>query len=193
MSELITLTFGNSFNPDKADTAYVIDKLILANIFHPAYNAYFSRDSYQSFGEGNKIADPLNKFSSGTGNYIYYYYKIPAQNVKWICENIYNIEFDINYTSTGENSWGNSYYYDGYIYAPYPQSGSGPWEYKTQINSHTLLSDGHYEIIASYLESDNFGESFDYDTLLIIHAEWKQIDGRYDWVFESVNELRAIY
>ena len=194
LSELITLTSGNSFNRDKADTAYVIDNLILANILCPAYNAYFSRDSYQALGEGNKIADPLNKFSSGIGNYIYYhYYKMPAQNVKWICENIYNIEFDINYTSTGGNPWGNSYYYDGYIYAPYPQVGSGPWEDKTLIDSHTLLDDGKYEIIARYLESDNFGESFDYETSLIIHAEWKQIDGRYDWVFYSVNELRALY
>lgn len=182
LSELITLTFGNSFNPDKADTAYVIDNLILANILCPAYNAYFSRDSYQALGEGNTIKDPLDKFSC-------HYYKIPVQNVKWICENIYNIEFDMNYTSAN----GSSYYYDGYIYAFYPQSGSGPWEYKTQIEYSHLLDSGHYEIIASYLESDNFGESFDYETSLIIHAEWKQIDGRYDWVFESVNELRAIY
>ena len=186
METLVTNMFGNTFDYKTADTAYVVDYLIHADLFIPTYEAYFGEDSYEAFGEGNKNSDPLNKFSSDTGTHISYpYYKIPAENIKWICENIYHVEFDENYISnTGE-----SYCYDGYVYIYYPQAGYGPFEFKTEINEYRLLDNGRYEISAYYYESEDFGESFKLEYRLKVIAEWKLVDGKYDWVFYNIDKL----
>lgn len=186
METLVTNMFGNTFDYKTADTAYVVDYLIHADLFIPTYEAYFGEDSYEAFGEGNKNSDPLNKFASGTGNYVSYpYYKIPAENIKWICENIYQVEFDENYISnTGE-----SYCYGDYVYIVYPQAGYGPFEFKTEINEYRLLDNGKYEISAYYYESEDFGSSFELECRLKVIAEWKLVDGKYDWVFYNIDKL----
>ncbi|MBQ7960973.1 MAG: leucine-rich repeat protein [Clostridia bacterium] len=182
MADLLTNMFGNTFDYKTADTAYVVDYIIHSDLFIPTYEAYFNEDTYISYGEGNKISDPLNKLSSGAG---YPYYKIPAENIKWICENIYQIEFDANYISnTGE-----SYCYGDYVYIECPQTGYGPFEFKTEIIEYRLLDNGKYEISAYYYESEDFGSSFELECRLKVIAEWKQIDGKYDWVFYNVDRI----
>ncbi len=182
MADLLTNMFGNTFDYKTADTAYVVDYIIHSDLFIPTYEAYFNEDTYISYGEGNKISDPLNKLSSGAG---YPYYKIPAENIKWICENIYQIEFDANYISnTGE-----SYCYGDYVYIECPQTGYGPFEFKTEIIEYRILDNGRYEINAYYYTSEDFGSSFELECRLKVIAEWKQIDGKYDWVFYNVDRI----
>ncbi len=178
MENLLRNTLGTEFDCRTADTAYVVNNLIHARMFIQTYTDYFSHDSYTEY-TGKKKNDPLYKYVSGR------YFKIPVENVKWICENIYQVEFDDNYISdTGE-----SYCYDGYVYVSYAEIGEGPWDFYTRIGYYNLLDDGKYEIYVGCYESDDYGETFVLKYSLKLIAEWKQIDGKYDWVFHSVEHI----
>lgn len=183
MADLLTNMFGVVFDYKTADTAYVVDYIIHDELFIWTYDYYFGEDSYESFGDwqNGSFTDPLGK--------IMFYYKLPVENVRWICEEVYQVEFDENYVSRT----GKSYYHDGYVYVENAQAGYG-CTFDTVIDSYKLLDDGKYEIIANYYMVP-YGYGYDdgvYPELecrLKVIAEWKTIDGKYDWVFYNVDRI----
>ena len=103
---------------------------------------------------------------------------MPVENVEWLCENIYNVEFDKNYKSE------ESYVYGDYVYRYTPIAGYGDW-YSTTIDNYKVLSDGKYEITASFYCVN--ANQLEHRHKII--AEWKEFDGKYDWTFYSIEKI----
>lgn len=166
------------FNSNTTDTAYVINKYITSVFGIGDYGIYFHDGVVHSIYMGdNSPADPRGKFET--------YSKLPAENVKWMCENVYNIEFDENYISD------NSYCEGGYVYTYAMIAGDGPRV--SQVKTMEKMSDGRYYIVLENGWNYDNPDVIDVESEIYIIAEMKFTDGVRHWSFYDVKSknLRA--
>lgn len=158
------------FNSNTADTAYVINRYITSIFGVGDYAIYFDDAQVCSTYSGENDKDPQGRFE--------YYSKLPAENVKWMCENVYNIEFDENYVSD------NSYCEGGYVYTYAIAAGDGPMA--SQVKSEEKLSDGRYCIVLESGWNYENPDVIDVESEICIIAEIKETDGIRHWSFYDV-------
>ncbi len=159
------------FNSNTADTAYVINRYITSIFGIGDYAIYFDDAQVCSTYSGENDADPRGMFE--------YYSKLPAENVKWLCENVYNIEFDENYVSD------NSYCEGGYVYTYAIAAGDGPMA--SQVKFAEKLSDGRYSIVLESGWNYENPDVIDVESEIYIIAEIKETDGIRHWSFYDVS------
>ncbi len=165
----------NHFDYKTATTAFVVENIITRDIsITAAYDSYFDDAITPGYDGDAYSADPLNKFSSGVS-----YGKFSVDNVKWICENIYHVNFDENYVSE------NSYIHNGYIYRDGGGAGWGQPIYS--VTSYDKLSDGKYEVS---IDGDWNGEYGRTDVLkFTVTVDLQMIDGERHWTFYSIEAV----
>lgn len=118
------------------------------------------------------------------------YWKIPEENIKWLCENIYNIEYE----PIAEDEVCDSqmhYVHDGYFYHRDPAFGDAGW-YEAEIVKYNVV-DGKYEIVVEnyscFEDWDENGElNRDLHATAKITAEIKIIDGERYWSIYKIEE-----
>ncbi len=158
------------FNSNTSDTAYVINKYITSIFGIGDYGIYFNDGRVVNSYSGNEPKDPRGWFDA--------YSVLPAENVRWMCENVYNIEFDENYVSD------NSYCEGGYVYTYAIIAGDGPMTGRVK---HTeKLSDGRYAILLESGYTDYPSEILQIYEEISIIAEIKTTDGKRHWSFYDV-------
>ena len=167
-----------NYNCENSSAQYVVINLIL-DPFLAGYELFY--DAPQDWISSNKNPDPLGKFEYEC------YCMIPEENVKWICENIYNVRYgNLSEGDVVESEMGfkMNYLYDGYYYQKEAGFGDGAmWD--ITVDSHRVV-DNKYEFIVNTYEID-----FDsnYRTLKAtqkITAALKEIDGERYWSIYSI-------
>ncbi len=148
------------FNCNTSTTGFVIEKCI-NDVFGPStYSVYFDDGKVVNAYNDASLKDPEGRYEA--------YSRLPVENVRWMCENVYNIEFD-------ENSISDDFYIkDGYVYCTAVISGDASpeitlLEQKVLPDGRTLLifEEGYY----------NYGETEPEKEVRII-AKMKNIDGK---------------
>ena len=154
LNALFSMFYDPVYDCRTANLSYVLDGLWK---YGGAYGYYFGESEY----EGN-------------------YEKLPEENVKWICENIYNIKYD---TNIEYNDY--SYFYkDGNFYIGSYDVGGNEWdEYK--VSSYNTVN-GKYEIVI-----DTFRHSYETEDVVLVSklkitAEIKILEGKKYWSFYKV-------
>lgn len=166
------------FDHKTATTKFVIDKIILPH-YIGGYEYYFGRTEFLS-----QAADPLSEYTQ-LG-----FWKIPEENIRWICENIYNIQYE----PVAEDVICDSqmhYVHDGYFYHRDPAFGDAGW-FEAEIVKHTVVN-GRYEIVVKnyscYEDWEGNGEiNRDLHVTAKITAEIKVIDGERYWSIYKIEE-----
>ncbi len=158
------------FNSNTSDTAYVINKYITSIFGIGDYGIYFNDGRVVNSYSGNEPKDPRGWFEA--------YSVLPAENVRWMCENVYNIEFDENYISD------NSYCEGGYVYTYAIIAGDGPMT--SRVKHTKKLSDGRYAILLESGYTDYPSEILQVYEEISIIAEIKTTDGKRHWSFYDV-------
>ncbi len=173
LEELLEDTDCVEFDINTTNTVYVIDRLVTNCYFAMAYKSYFGLDGIYIFDNGQEPLppDPQNKFPNG-------YLKLPSDNVKWICENIYHTPFDENFNSDV------SYYENGYVYAESCETGKEGYDEVTVTDS-TRLADGKYDISVNYKVVGYEGTSPNYP--FKVTADLVMINGKREWTFYNVS------
>ncbi len=156
------------FNSNTLTTAFIVDEILATPIAVSGYLSYFEDGTWKVPTAGDSAEDPLKKFSGG-------YIKLNAQNVKWICENIYSVQFDENYVSE------NSYCYGGDVYRKIAQGGE--FSPVVKITTFTENKDLTYEVL--YELSENNKLLGEYKAVV----DLKLIDGVRHWTFYSVEAV----
>ncbi len=130
-------------------------------------------------------SDPKRKF---TGNDEYDgYIRLPKKNVKWLCEEVFNVEFDENYVSE------ESYVHGDYVYRGIPAGGIGDasegWDEYDIVSSPVV--DGKYEIVIEHYFCYDEGENVVRDLLstkqMIAKIKVKD-DGERFWSYYEIKE-----
>ena len=175
LKKWIVQTEIKNFDSEKVTAQFVVDELILTP-FLGGYGYYFGEPEWVPVGA---VSDPLSLLEKD-GRYCT---KIPESNVKWICENIYNVEYkSLKEGAITESTSGFKMHYlhNGYYYHMEAGFGYGAyWDY--EIASYTVV-DNKYEIIV-----ETYERSFDdenYKELCAtnkITAVIKIIDGQRYW------------
>lgn len=154
LNALFSMFYDPVYDCRTANLSYVLDGLWK---YGGAYGYYFGESEY----EGN-------------------YEKLSEENVKWICENIYNIKYD---TNIEYNDY--SYFYkDGNFYIGSYDVGGNEWdEYK--VSSYNTVN-GKYEIVI-----DTFRHSYETEDVVLVSklkitAEIKILEGKKYWSFYKV-------
>ena len=113
--------------------------------------------------------DPLNKFGSAG------FTVLPKDDIKWLCENIFNLEFDENHNSDL------GYVYGDYYYVLSFNAGGGPG-YVHELKSHSVAED-KYEVIIDVFEEELGTENPNLRQVrsIKITAEIKESDGKRYW------------
>ncbi len=158
------------FDCKTASTQFIIDEMILPH-YIGGYEFYFGEATFLHSAE-----DPLSKFSK-VG-----FWKIPEENVKWICENIYNIKYEA-VTEDVVNESGMRYLHDGFFYQRDPAFGDAGWD-EADVKKYDIV-DGKYEIILENYSCYEDWETGDTVRELMktakVTAEIKIIDGEKYW------------
>ena len=179
------LKYGDNYNCETATTQDIIDKYISSALGIDGF-VYFFGDDTKEYYENveryqGKGPDPLGKFTPAYADY-YSYYKLPVSDVKWICENIFNITFEPDYVSE------HSYVHEDYCYRSYIEAGDGGIYY-CEPGDHSVNADGKYEIVVK-----NYSKGFedtDIPELLStkkVTAEIKESDGKRYWSIYKIED-----
>ena len=119
--------------------------------------------------------DPLGKFGAG-------YTFMPKEEIKWLCENVFNIEFDENHN--GELA----YVYGDYYYICSFNAGGGPG-YVYELNSQKEAGN-KYEVILDVLEEPWDSPSTQYTKIgaVKVTAAIKTEDGKRYWSIYKIED-----
>lgn len=161
-------TFGSEFDYKTDDANYVVFELLTSYTIPLGYLNYF-----QDTGMSGTYSDPQGKFM--------YCQKYSIENLKWICEEVYNVDFS---SFVAETSY--SYAVDGYLY----RECCGPTGLEELfygiIKNYTIDSSDRYNMNLYYVceypgGMDILGE---YN----IVAEWIEEDSGY-WSIYSIKKV----
>ncbi|MBP3442391.1 MAG: zinc ribbon domain-containing protein [Clostridia bacterium] len=176
--------YGYNYDSNTATTKDVIESCLSSALGIDGFLYFFGDDTKEYYENAEiyegKETDPLGKFDS-YGNY-YYYYKLPVSDIKWVCEDIFNITFKPDYVSD------DSYIYDDYCYRSYIEAGDGGIFY-CELGEHSVSTDGKYEIIIK-----NYSKGFEETDIPILDhtkkltAEIKIIDGERYWSIYKIED-----
>ena len=114
--------------------------------------------------------------------------RLPKKNVKWLCEEVFNVEFDENYISE------ESYVYGDYVYKCVGGVGDGGdgWDEYDFVN--TTIVDGKYQFVIEHYFCYNEGDGVVRDLLSTkqITAEIKvKDDGERFWSYYEIKEITS--
>ncbi len=130
--------------------------------------------------------------------YNHWYAKVPKENVKWICENVYNIEFDEHFKLDWEYTEATVYIEGDYCYIA--EFTAGDWGIQDYITRQHKIVDGKYEIILdAYISGyvggarDGDNESYKDDHILKVTASVKTDNGKRYWSLYKVEKLDPDY
>lgn len=98
LSKFLLAINYTEFDSASASTAYVVEKM-LTNEFSAFGYGYF----YGNTATSQQSSDPLNRF--GTSHIV-----MNSDNVKWACENVFNVRYDSSFSTTS------SYVNNGRVY-----------------------------------------------------------------------------
>ena len=133
------------------------------------YDYFFSNDLEYEAESG----DPLGKINYG-------YEKGTADNLKWICENIYNIDFDEDFIGKEGYVYGDNFYLSCFNAGGAPSSAYDVSSYKKVNNKYELIVDRNEE----EWDTDNYH----YIETVKVTAEIKIIDGERYWSIYKIEE-----
>ncbi len=170
---LMSYMCGVNFDCNSTTTEYFVENIAIAEGCY-VYEQYFDDIGFEYVGDYTPVSDPLGRFFSFT--------KMKESNVKWLCENVFNMEYKAGYTSD------NSYLHDGYYYVGYNFEEMGMLDYnKIKIKSITPV-DGKYEIIIDqYVAAESAdGLGYKFDSSQKVVAEIKVIDSMRYWSIYSI-------
>lgn len=179
------LKYGDNYNCETATTQDIIDKYISSALGIDGFVYFFGDDTKEYYENVERYQgtgpDPLGKFTPAYADY-YSYYKLPVSDVKWICENIFNITFEPDYVSE------HSYVHEDYCYRSYIEAGDGGIYY-CELGDHSVNADSKYEIVVK-----NYSKGFedtDIPELLStkkVTAEIKESDGKRYWSIYKIEK-----
>lgn len=164
LKELLLSNLVHTFDCETTSFGIFVTEIMFAlSEVGGVYNCYFPRpEVLDSARDG---ADPYNLFTC--------YLKYPVENVKWLCENIYHLDFDENYYSQY------AYVYEEYLY--FTEFGYGPAEDRVEIVATDRMEDGRYKIKVK--EYWNYSGRTQY---LYVIADIVMIDGKRQWTFYKI-------
>lgn len=114
--------------------------------------------------------------------------RVPKDNIKWICENIFNIEYKETLDYSGMN-WEDSgcYFKDDYLYISDWTATGFPWS-EYELDSYKLTN-GKYEAVFDIYEEDWTGDQDAvYSGTVKVTAEIKIIDGERYWSIYKIED-----
>lgn len=168
LSKAFGATFGSEFDYKKNDATYVVFN-ILTNDFVPLGYINYS-EQYQML---ENYSDPAGKFR--------YCFRYSINALKWICEDVYNVDFTSFVSETDT-----SYSGDGYFYRECVGPTGLEETYSAIIKNYSIDASGRYNMNVYYVceypgGMDILGE---YN----IVADWVDENEGY-WSFYSVKKL----
>ena len=157
------------FDCKKNSAEWVMDNLIF-NCHFGGYTYFFS-DNKRVEGK-----DPLGKYYDS-------HFKVPENDIKWICENIYNVKYEPIAENTEFKDWG-GYLSDGYYYYSNPAYGDGVYA-KSEVADYKIVNNKYEIIVNGYTcyEEDRI-----LDRACKVTAEIKIIDGKRYWSIYKIEE-----
>ena len=178
----LSQTDWKNFDSKMASAQFIVDDLILTP-FLGGYEYYFDETEWIPLGTES---DPLSLFEKD-GRYCT---KIPESNVKWICENIYNVKYESlkeDVITESTSGFKMHYLHNGYYYQIEAGFGYGAcWE--AEIASYTVV-DNRYEMIVETYELSFDDENYkELCAINKITAEIKIIDGKRYWSIYKIEE-----
>ena len=192
---LLPTMYSYDFNCADITTAYVVESMIaeLGGVT-PLYMYHFEEyptENYYEITEKYNGTEPdpkgiFTEYHEYSDTTYYNYYKIPKNNVKWLCEEVLNIEFDENYVSE------DSYVYGDYVYRNTSGVGDAGWDEYNTIS--TTIVDGKYQIVIEHYFCYDEG-----DDVVREHLSTKQItakikvkdDGEKFWSYYEIKEYNS--
>ena len=189
---LLPIMYNYDFNCADITTAYVVESMIApVPGVSQIYSHFFDHDSENTDKYYINEPDPkgiFTEYNEYTETEEYYYYRVPKKNVKWVCEEVLNVEFDENYVSE------ESYVYGDYVYrytGGIGDAGEGWDEYDT---ISTTIVDGKYEIVIEHYFCYNEGDDVVRELLSTrqITAKIKvKEDGEKFWSYYEIKEYNS--
>ena len=178
----LSQTDWKNFDSKMASAQFIVDDLILTP-FLGGYEYYFDESEWIPLGTES---DPLSLFEKD-GRYCT---KIPESNVKWICENIYNVKYESlkeDVITESTSGFKMHYLHNGYYYQIEAGFGYGAcWE--AEIASYTVV-DNRYEMIVETYELSFDDENYkELCAINKITAEIKIIDGERYWSIYKIED-----
>ena len=168
LSKAFAASFGAEFDCKTNDANYVVFNLI-TNDFYPMVFMNYSEEVQLL----DNYSDPAGKFM--------YCFRYSVNDLKWICENVYKVDFT-EFVSDTEYSYAG----DGYFYRECVGPTGLEETYSATIRNYTIDSKGRYDMNVYYMceypgGMDILGE---YN----IVADWVNSNGGY-WTIYSMKKL----
>ncbi len=176
------LSFSCS-NPADIVVATTITSLRGARVYADYFDDYtYGGSDLGAWDNWTEESDPYNLFPSG-------YVKLPEENVKWVCENIFNVPYSPDYENTYANYNGDTqiYSHDGYIYRKV-NFGSFGGAIGMELGGKIRLDDGRYELVLSGMSSSK--QDYIYWRYVV---DVREIDGIRYVTYYHVGEIREPY
>lgn len=167
LSKAFASTFGAEFDYNTNDVNYVVFNILTNDFFPLAFMNY--SDEYTML---ENYSDPAGKFK--------YCFRYSIDDLKWICEDVYNVEY-ISFVSDTAYSYSG----DGYFYRECVGPTGLEENYSAVIKNYKIDSSGRYNMNVYYMceypgGTDILGE---YN----IVADWVDENGGY-WSFYSIKK-----
>ncbi|MBP3937852.1 MAG: zinc-ribbon domain-containing protein [Clostridia bacterium] len=164
------------FDSATASAKWVVENTIFSYWLN-GYTFFYGRPDFSQKMEG-PLADEYNSDW-------YNYCKVPEENVKWICENIYNIKYESLKEGELLETTVPCCLYNGYYYCGSPNFGDGGWEEHELVDYKVV--EGKYEVVWNrYACSDYLGRRL--EGAFKVTAEIKIIDGKRYWSIYKIEE-----
>ncbi len=162
--DFLNKTFGRTMQGEEETFDSVEDILLMFECSGSSAYSYF-------FGDVE-----YNQYNTGGA----YQARIPKENVKWLCENIYNIEYRENLIYSDSDKYeGSSSFDDDYFYVP-EWAATGVLKSSYELVSYKIVDD-KYHIVVDVSEEQFETDGYEYSKTLEFTAEIKIIDGKRYW------------
>ncbi len=166
------------FDSQTTTTYQLVNRAISAFDQVPAYD-YFFNDAVSE--NADKKADPLKNWAETP--YIQdgiKYWVLKEENVEWICENIFNVNYNSDYSDMYKYSYG------GYVYLVIPNEKS-----EVEFDGFEIVStkeeNGKYVfVVKSSSTKSNISETYE------VIAELKDVDGEEKWSLHKIANTEKV-